>query len=551
VRMLRLKMLPLLFLLTAAGGQTASRPYPPDDLLQRIRPEGIRAQMNYLADDLLEGRGTGTRGFMLAAKYVAAQFEEMGLKPAGDNGTYFQNVHFRRIETVADKCTLSLTRGGKEQALVPEKDFVTSGDALRTDTYVSAPVVFVGRGITAPEYKYDDFAGVDVKGKIVAELIGGPTSFPNAPRAYYSDVYVRGRMAAEHGAVGALGIWAGDYADRTPFERLVRFYHEPNMHWLDANGVPNETVPEMRGFAMLSAATGATLFDGASKSLKQVLADAAANKPEGFPLPVSASIRQGARFTEVESPNIVAVLPGSDPQLKNEYVVYSAHVDHLGIGEPIKGDAIYNGAVDNASGTAAVLEIARAFRSMPTPPRRSILFLIVTGEEEGLLGSDAYAHNPTVPIKQIVANLNMDGISLFYDFRDLVALGAEHSSLNDEVEDVARHMGLEVSPDPVPEEGFFIRSDQYSFVKQGVPAVDISEGFKTVDPNLNGRDIALKWEATTYHTPQDDMKQPLNFEAAAKCTRVNLAVGYEVAQEDARPHWNANDFFLQKFGSKP
>jgi hypothetical protein len=546
-----LKFYCLLFLLAAASAQTASRPYPPEDLLNRIRPEGIRAHMNYLADDLLEGRGTGTRGYMLAAKYVAAQFEEMGLKPAGDNGTYFQNVRFRRIETVADKCSLSLTRGGKEQPLVWEKDFVNSGDALRTDTSVSAPVVFVGRGITAPEYQYDDFAGIDVKGKIVAELIDGPTTFPSAPRAYYSDAYVRSRMAAEHGAVGILYIWAGDYADRTPFERLVRFFREPNMRWLDAKGMPNETVPEIRGYAMLNAATASTLFDGTSKSLKQVLEDAAANKPEAFPLPVSASIRLGGRFAEVESPNIVAVLPGSDPQLKNEYVVYSAHADHLGIGEPIYADTIYNGAVDNASGTAAVLEIARAFSSMPTPPRRSVLFLIVTGEEEGLLGSDAYAHSPTVPIKQVAANLNMDGVSLFYDFRDLVALGGEHSSLNDEVEDVARHMGLEVSPDPMPEEGFFIRSDQYSFVKQGVPAVNISEGFKTVDPNLNGRDIALKWEGTIYHTPQDDMKQPLNFQAAAKCTRVNLAVGYEVAQEDGRPHWNANDFFLGRFGSKP
>jgi Zn-dependent M28 family amino/carboxypeptidase len=280
------------------------------------------------------------------------------------------------------------------------------------------------------------------------------------------------------------------------------------------------------------------------------LADAAATKPQAFPLAENASIRQGAHFSEVESPNVAGVLPGSDPQLKNEYVVYSAHGDHLGIGEPIFGDTIYNGAVDNASGTAGLLEIARAFSAMPTPPRRSILFLVVTGEEEGMLGSDAFAHSPTVPIRQIAANLNLDGISLFYDFHDVVALGAEHSSLNDEVSDVARRMGLEVSPDPLPEEAFFTRSDQYSFVKQGVPAVAIAEGFKTVDPKLNGRDIALKWEGSLYHTPQDDMKQPLNFDAAVKCVRVNLAVGYEAAQEDGRPQWNAGDFFLEKFGGK-
>lgn len=545
-----LRCVPLLFLLATAGAQNNSRPYPTEDLLNRIHAEGIRAHMNYLADDLLEGRGTGTRGYMLAAKYVASQFEEMGLKPAGESGTYFQRVRFRRVETVPEQCTLSLTRGGNEQALVWEKDFVTKGDGLREDTSVSAPLVFAGYGITASEFHYDDFAGVDVKGKIVVVLVGSPASFPSAPGAHYSDGVVKARMAAAHGAVGGIVIWAGTYADRTPFERLVRFFREPNMRWLNAQGVPNDAVPELRGFAMVNKAVGASLFQGASKSLEQALADAEATKPQAFPLAGSASIRQGSRFSEVESPNVAGVLPGSDPQLKNEYVVYSAHGDHLGIGEPVFGDTIYNGAVDNASGTAGLLEIARAFSGMPTPPRRSILFLVVTGEEEGMLGSDAFAHSPTVPIRQIVANLNLDGISLFYDFRDVVALGAEHSSLNDEVSDVARRMGLDVSPDPLPEEAFFTRSDQYSFVKQGVPAVAIAEGFKTVDAKLNGRAIALNWEGSVYHTPQDDMKQPLNFDAAVKCVRVNLAVGFEVAQEDGRPQWKAGDFFLEKFGGK-
>jgi len=550
MRMPLLTCLVACLLMVSAEAQTGSRPYPPDEVLSRIRPEAIRAHMNFLADDLLEGRGTGTRGQLLAAKYVAAQFEQMGLKPAGDSGTYFQTVRFRRIETVPEKCSLSLTRNGKNQALRWEKDFVTSGDALRTDTSVSAPLEFVGYGISAPEFHYDDFAGADVKGKIVVELDGAPASFSDAPRAYYSDSEVRGRIAADHGAVGALIVWAGGYADHVPFERLARFSHEPNMRWLNAQGTPNDARPEIRGFALINRDISSGLFEGASKSLKQVLEDAAADKPEAFPLPLSASIEQGSRFTEVESPNIAAILPGSDPQLASEYVVFSAHVDHLGIGDAVNGDNIYNGAVDNASGTAGVIEIARAFSSMSTRPRRSMMFLVLTGEEEGSLGSDAFAHSPTVPIRQIVANLNMDGISLFYDFRDLVALGVEHSSLNDEVQDVARHMGLEVSPDPLPEEVFFIRSDQYSFVKQGVPAVAIAEGFKTVDPKLNGKEINLKWERTMYHTPQDDMKQPLNFDAAVKCVRANLAVGYEVAQEDGRPHWNANDFFLQKFGKK-
>ena len=529
---------------------TQTLPYPPDSLLNQIQPSGIRAHMNFLADDLLEGRGTGTRGYMLAAKYVATQFEGMGLKPAGENGTYFQNVHFRRIETVADKCSMSITRDGKERTLVWEKEFITSGSALRTDAEVTGQLVFAGYGITAPEFHYDDLAGIDVKGKILVVFNGAPASFPSAPAAYYSNSYVRIMNAVRHGAVGAITIHAGKFAARVSFDRLVRFFHEPDMRWLDAQGEPNDSVLDFKGFAIIDRPVGATLFEGASKTLDQALADAEAGKPQAFPLPASATIHAGARFTELVSPNVAAILPGSDPQLRNEFVVYSAHADHLGIGEPINGDTIYNGAVDNASGTAGVLEIARAFASMPTPPRRSILFLIVTGEEEGLLGSDAFAHTPTVPTKQIVANLNMDGISLFYDFRDLVALGEEHSSLSHEVDDVARHLGLEVSPDPMPEEVFFIRSDQYSFVKQGVPAVAISEGFKTVDPKLNGKEIALSWEGKLYHTPQDDMKQPLDFGAATKCVRVNFAVGYEVAQETARPQWNDNDFFLQKFGAK-
>jgi Zn-dependent M28 family amino/carboxypeptidase len=292
------------------------------------------------------------------------------------------------------------------------------------------------------------------------------------------------------------------------------------------------------------------LFDDTGKSHKEMLADAAAGKHQAFPLSISATIRQGARFTEVESPNIAAILPGSDPQLKNEYVVYSAHGDHLGISEAVDGDTIYNGAVDNASGMAGVLEIARALSSAPQAPRRSILFLIVTGEEEGLLGSDSFAHHPTVPIGQIVADVNLDGIMPYFDFRDLVAFGAEHSTLSEVVKDVAQHMDLEVSPDPLPEDNIFIRSDQFSFVKQGVPSVLISAGFKTVDPSLNGREIVLQAFSTLYHSPQDDMKQPLHFDAAVKIVRVNLAVGYEGAEEIKRPHWNEGDFFLKTYGMK-
>jgi hypothetical protein len=539
----------LVLLFSFASAQTSSSSFPPEELLREIRPEAIRAHMEFLADDLLEGRGTGTRGFQLAANYVRAQFEEMGLKPGGVGGTYFQNIHLRKIELLRDQSSLIISRNGSEpkrvQKLVIDKDFVVVGDPLRTDTNAEAPVVFAGYGVTAPKFNYDDYARVDVRGKIVAALYGAPPSFPSAPGAHYSDSTVKVRNAVAHGAIGLLIIWGGRVEERTPFSELIRFYRQPTLRWLDAKGVPNDAEPNMRARATVSSSAAAAMLEGSGKSWKEVLATALDSKPQAFPLEVKVSLHIVSRYSEVESPNIAAVLPGSDPQLRKEYVVFTAHADHLGIGVPVNGDDIYNGAADNASGTAALIEIARAFSRLPQPPRRSLLFIAVTGEEEGLLGSDFYAHNPTVPMSQIVANVNMDEVSFLYDFRDIVPLGGEHSSLGAVAEDVARHMGLEVSPDPAPEEVFFVRSDQYSFVEQGVPSIYIEEGYQTLDPKLDGKKMQFDWENTRYHLPGDDMAQPLDFNAIVKCTRVNLAAGYEIAQQTARPRWNSEDFFEQ------
>ena len=540
VLIVALLTLPVLAQLSAAN-------FPSEAILQRIRPEGIRAHMDFLASDLLEGRATGTRGYALAASYIQTQFEEMGLRAAGNNGTYLQNVPFRRIELIPEQSSVTVQNGANAQKLVFEKDFVSRGDPLYPDAVVQAPVVFVGFGVTAPEFSYDDYAGADAKGKIVAMFYGAPEKFPSAQRAHYSAGRVKLANAVAHGAVGYILIWAGAIEERTPFSRIVRFYREPSLRWLDPKGVPNDAQPQIRASVTLSKTGAETLFQGAPKSFQEALDASSKGQAQSFPLAAKANIHIVSRHSKTESPNIAAVLPGSDPQLKNEYVVYTAHADHLGIGEPINGDSIYNGALDNASGTAALLEIARVFSELPQAPRRSILFVAATGEEEGLLGSDYYAHYPTVPISQMAANINMDGISLLYDFRDIVPLGAEHSSLGQVVERVAQHFGLEVSPDPLPEEVFFIRSDQYSFVRQGVPAVAITEGFKAADPKINGREVALEWEKTRYHTPKDDMNQPLNFEAAAKCTRINFGVGYIVAQQTSRPTWNKNDFFGQEF----
>lgn len=521
----------------------ASSDFPPEELLRRIRPEGLRAHMAFLADDLLEGRDTGTRGFELAAKYVRAQFEEMGLKPGGVNGSYFQNIRFRKIELMRDQSSLTFTRDGSSRVLTLDKDYVLGGDPVSADTTAEGQVVFVGYGVSAPQFKYDDYAGIDVRGKIVATLYGAPSRLPTAPGAHFSSTEEKLRVAAAHGAIGLLSIWAGKTEERTPFSEYVRFTKGPALRWLDEKGVPNDVQPQIRGYARISSSAAALLFEGAPKPWKDALHAAENNQAQAFPLSVTVSIHIVSRYSEVESQNVAAILPGSDPQLKNEYVVFTAHLDHLGIGEPVKGDSIYNGAADNASGTAALLEMARAFSLLPKAPRRSLLFLAVTGEEEGLLGSDYYAHYPTVPITQIVADINMDEVSFLYDFKDIVPLGGEHSSLGAVADDVARHMGLQVSPDPLPEEVYFIRSDQYSFILQGVPSLYIGEGLQTVDPTLDGKKMQLDWENQRYHLPSDDMNQPLDFNATVKCTRVDLAVGYEVAQQTERPHWNKGDFF--------
>ena len=504
--------------------------------------------MEFLADDLLEGRGTGTRGYMLAANYVRAEFEQLGLEPAGEAGTYFQKVRVRQLTPVPERDSLVIKRGTGEEKLVFEKDYLMEGDPAHEDAAVEGSLVFVGYGVSAPERHYDDYAGIDAKGKIVVMVADAPASFSSTDRAYYSDGFVKSQNAAAHGAIGVIGIWAGEVTINTPWKEIIRFFHQPIMRWIDQNGTPNDYVPELQASAFMNDKSAEALFTGSAHTFEAAMASLNAGKPMSFALAGIASMQEAAKFTELVSPNIAGILRGSDPRLKDQYVIFTAHVDHVGIGDPVNGDAIYNGAVDNASGTAALIEIARAFAESKDHPKRSLLFLAVTGEEAGLLGSDYFARHPTVPLSQIAANINMDGISVLYDFKDIVALGADHSTLNREVQDVARHMGLEVSPDPMPEENFFIRSDQYSFVKQGVPALNITEGWKTVDPALDGKKLSIAWETTRYHTPQDDMNQPLNFVAARKCTQILLAVGYEVANAPDRPTWNPGDLFGQRFG---
>jgi Zn-dependent M28 family amino/carboxypeptidase len=324
----------------------------------------------------------------------------------------------------------------------------------------------------------------------------------------------------------------------------------PGVWWLDENGKPNDAEPSIRGQATLNRSAAEALFAGAPQSLEEVFAAAEASRPQAFPLAVEARLRVSGRHIQLESPNVAAVLRGSDAQLRNEYVVYTAHLDHLGICRPAETDAICNGAYDNASGVAMMLEVARAFARLPLPPKRSMIFLAVTGEEKGLLGSDYFAHYPTVPPAQIVANINIDEPPLLYPLRDIVAFGAEDSSLGTVVAEAAARLGVALSPDPMPEEVLFVRSDQFSFVRQGVPAVFLFQGFQSSDPSVDGRAVFERWERERYHAPGDDASQPFDFATGVKAAQLNFLIGYQVARQTERPAWKPGDFFGEKFGRR-
>lgn len=518
-----------------------------DLALSRIQPEAIRAHMSFLADDLLEGRGTGSRGYELAAKYVAARFEALGLKPAGNQGTYFQAVPLRKV-TPVEGGSLALIRDGKRIELRAGEDFLLQPQNLLTeDSSVTAPLVFAGYGVTAPELGYDDYAGLDVRGKIVVLLSGAPASFPSDQHAWYSSTLLKRENLAAHGAAGVLGVITPEDEPRFRWDNMKRNANEPGFLWLDETGKPYYSWPSLRGVGLLSRKGAEALFAGAPRSLDQVFAGTKENRPQSFELPVQASLRTVSRHERTESPNVAGVVPGWDPVLRDEYIVLSAHLDHIGIGPEVEGDSIYNGAYDNASGIAALLEVANAFAGLPERPRRSLLFLAVTAEEQGLQGSDYFARHPTLPRGKIVANLNMDMFLMLFPVRDVVAFGAEHSSLGKLVEPAASRLGLTVSPDPFPEEVVFIRSDQLSFVRQGVPALFLASGMKSDDP-AGGGPILMKWRQTTYHKPNDDMRQTIDFASGATFARLNFLLAWEVAQADAAPTWNPGDFFGETFG---
>jgi len=509
--------------------------------------ETIKAHINFLAHDQLKGRETGTRGHEIASLYIASQFRQYGLLPKGNNDTYFQRVPFRKSLLDQQSPALTLNINGDDHKLTYPKQFLMSASTTHLSGNLSGEIVFVGYGIVADELEHNDYTGLDVKGKVVALLSGKPKSFPSEEGAHFASGRQKAKYAASRGAIGMITISTPTAEKIRPWAKLLTRLHTPSLRWLKEDGDVAGGFPSIQQTAYLSKEAAEVLFRGAKQSLAQIYQQLENDEsPAGFVLNASVTMSSKSEFSKISSPNVVGFLEGSDPVLKNEYVIFTAHSDHVGMARTVKKDKINNGAMDNAMGTAMLLETARLFSQIP-PPKRSLLFVAVTAEEKGLLGSDYYASNPTVPISQIVANINLDMPLLLWDFKDVIAWGASHSDLKGTVSDAATRLGLTLSPDPWPEQAIFTRSDHYSFVKKGIPAVFIFPGLATADNPKAGAKFFGEFMANHYHMPSDEIHDGFNDAAMKRFADVNFMIGEVVANQAKKPQWNPKDFFGETF----
>jgi hypothetical protein len=520
----------------AAAAPAAAQTLPADQ-------SALKAHVQFLASDALRGREAGTRDYEIAAEYVAAQMLAVGLKPGGANGSWFQPVQLVEYRP-AEKASWALTRGRAAIPLQFGIDFVNQGVPGAPDFAAEAPVVFAGYGIVYPGGKRDDYRGLDVRGKIVALLAGVPEGLPNEVEAHFGAEDQKARLAAARGAKAVIMLESAARRAQFPFESFVPFYDYQQTTWAAPDGsvrVPNAAAPIV-GYVGPSGAE--KLFAGSRIKWRDVLAAEARSAPlPRGPLVGTLRLAARTRVRPMATRNVLGMIEGSDPALKDQLVVVSAHLDHVGIGEAVNGDRIYNGAMDNASGVALILEAARALEASGKRPRRSILFVALAAEEKGLLGSDFFANFPTAPRASLVANVNIDMPILTYPLQDLVILGGERSSLGTTFAAAAAAEGLKTVPDPAPEEMFFVRSDHYSFVQAGVPAVSADSG-----PGGAGDAAQKDFLARHYHKPSDQLDLPFDWNSAATFLRVNVAAIRSIADADDRPRWNKGDFFGVQFG---
>lgn len=434
----------------------------------------VRADVEFLASDNLEGRDTGSKGYSIAADYVASQFRGIGLEPGGEKGGWFQQVPFRRASNETPP-KLSINIGGKVETLEPAKDAALRPSLTEKDRKLSAGFVFVGYGLKDTRFGIDDYRGLDLRGKIAVALSGNPSGLPTDIEAHLNSS--KDQFAAAAGAIGYLEIRRNDGQAGNGLQRGGR----PLVDWVDNSGKAGSVPAGMRLQLTVSEPWAARLFEGAPKSLDDVRKQAKANSrvgPRGFALQPVLTVDAQSKWEDFTSPEVVGTLKGADPALAGEHVLLMGHLDHLGKRPDAKPgeDAIFNGALDNAAGIATMLEAARQFAAQPSRPKRTMVFIANTGEERGLLGADYYANHPTVSPQSIVGAVDLDMPMLLYPFTDVVAFGADHSTIGAMVADAGKSMGVSVSPDPMPQEAIFTRSDHYMFVRRGVPAVLLMTG---------------------------------------------------------------------------
>jgi len=512
-------------------------------------PERFRAHVRFLADDLLEGRDTGSRGYDVAARYVANQFEAYGLKPGGENGSWYQPVTLQKTSPTPDRGSLTIAGPAGEKRFAHGDNALVVLNSREAALDVTAPLVFVGFGVEDKRLGLDDYRGLDVKGCIVVTLRGFPKGLPSEEGAHVSSN--KGKVAQSHGAIGIVSVATLQSEKTFPWVKILEYANDPLYGWVGPDGKAFEEAPGIRARASLNGPAAEALFAGSARTLADIRreADQQNGRPRGFKLKTRVRLEKSSSWSRVTSPNVVAVLPGADPKLGREYVVLSAHLDHLGIknvaNADSKGDNIYNGALDNAAGVATLLEVARVAASTPVKARRSMIFIATTAEEQGLIGADYFARHPTVPIAQIVGNVDLDMPLLLYPFSDVVAYGADHSTIAKFVAEAATPMQIKLSPDPMPEEGVFARSDHYQFVKQGVPAVYLSTGMAS-----GGEAAWEKYLEGVYHGPGDDMSQAIDWDAAARFSELNYRVTRAMADSETPPLWYQGDYFGDEFAPK-
>jgi len=523
-----MRLAPFLALVLTA---CATVPEPPT---AAERAERWWADVSTLAADDMEGRLTGTPGYQRSADYVVSQLRAIGLEPAGTEG-FFQPVKFEEQFVDAAGSSADLVVGGRSTSLaIPGDIIIGRGDGRRPER-IEAPLVFVGYGLHMPEAGHDDFAGIDLKGKIAVVIGGGPAEISGALKAHARRD--RARLLSERGAAGLLSLTTAK-AVEVPWSRSMAQAGQSGMYFAD---------PALRDVrteffsASFNTESSERLFAGSGRTFAEISTLADASKPlPKFDLKPSLRATVAMRHRPVTSSNVVARLPGGDKKLRSEHVVFSAHLDHLGVSTPINGDGLYNGAMDNAAGVAGLLDIARSYNARRVKPKRSMLFVFVTAEEKGLLGSRYFALRPTVPKPSIVADMNFDMALPIFPLKSVTVLGAEESSLGVVAAAVGQSMGLPVVPDPFPDRNSFVRSDQYSFIREGVPSLAFKFGFGPNDPES---EIEHQWRSTRYHAPSDDLSQPVAKEDAIRLHDFVGELALRVANAPERPAWGQQSFF--------